>query len=195
MEPDELSDALRALRRQTDEDVRRRFDRSLPFSDMLFDRWERADRLGFGEGASVYDSALIFGDVRVGEQTWVGPYTVLDGSGGGLTIGSYCSISAGVQIYTHDTVLWALSGGQAKPRRAPVAIGDQCYLGSMAIVEAGVEVGDEAVVAANSFVNTPVASRTIVAGSPARPIGRVEDTDDGITLVYDPGSPKPGAHA
>ena len=142
MEPDELSDALRALRRQTDEDVRRRFDRSLPFSDMLFDRWERADRLGFGEGASVYDSALIFGDVRVGEQTWVGPYTVLDGSGGGLTIGSYCSISAGVQIYTHDTVLWALSGGQAKPRRAPVAIGDQCYLGSMAIVEAGVEVGD-----------------------------------------------------
>ncbi len=184
MEPDELANALRAVRRETDDDLRRRFDRSLSFCDTLFDRWERAERLGFGEGASVYDSALIFGDVRVGEQTWIGPYTLLDGSGGGLTIGAYCSISAGVQIYTHDTVMWALSGGRAESRREPVAIGDRCYFGSMAIVEAGVEIGDQAVVAANSFVDTPVAARTIVGGSPARRLGRVEETDDGITLVY-----------
>ena len=32
--------------------------RSLPFADGLFDRWERARRLGFGEGASIYELGL-----------------------------------------------------------------------------------------------------------------------------------------
>jgi hypothetical protein len=35
---------------------------------------------------------------------------ILDGRGG-LLIGDYVSISAGVQIYTHDTVEWSTSLG------------------------------------------------------------------------------------
>jgi carbonic anhydrase/acetyltransferase-like protein (isoleucine patch superfamily) len=92
--------------------LRTRWSRSLAFADAIFDRWERAQTLGFGAGASIYDSAMDYGDVEVGAETWVGPFVVLDGSGGGLRIGEYCSISAGVQIYTHDTVFWALSGGR-----------------------------------------------------------------------------------
>ena len=78
----------------------------------------------FGDGASIYDSALVYGEVQAGEQTSIGPYTLLDGSGGGIEIGSYCSISAGVHIYTHDTVMWALSGGRAERRTAATRIGD-----------------------------------------------------------------------
>ena len=55
---------------------------------------------------------LVIGDVKVGSHTWIGPNVILDGSGGGLEIGDYCSIDAGAQIYTHDTVMWAISGGQ-----------------------------------------------------------------------------------
>ncbi len=95
--------------------------RGVPFGDMIGDRWERARMLGFGEKSSIYDSALVLGDIQVGENTWIGPFTVLDGSGG-LCIGSCCSISAGVQIYT---VEWALSGGVKEPSRAP-AIGNRC---------------------------------------------------------------------
>ena len=154
------------------------FQRSLPFADGMFDRWERARRLGFGSGSSIYNSALVYGSVSVGEKTWIGPNTLLDGSGGRLTIGSFCAVSAGVHIYTHDTVLWALSGGAEPRRTAPVQIGDRCYLGAQAIVVAGVTVGDQCVVGANSFVNRDVPSRSVVAGSPARPIGRV-DLDEG----------------
>ena len=53
--------------------------------------------------------------VTVGAGTWIGPNTLLDGTGG-LSIGASCSISAGVQIYTHDSVMWALSGGTASVR-------------------------------------------------------------------------------
>jgi acetyltransferase-like isoleucine patch superfamily enzyme len=49
-------------------------------------------------------------DVTVGKNCWIGPNVILDGSGGGLFIGDYVDISAGVHIYTHDTVKRAISG-------------------------------------------------------------------------------------
>lgn len=184
MSADELGEALRCLYEAGDEALRARFYRSLSFADGHFDRWERAKRLGFGDGASIYNSALIYGDVTVGAQSWIGPYVLLDGSGGGLSIGRYCSISAGVQIYTHDTVAWALSGGTAEAARGAVAIGDNCYIGSQSIVARGVTIGQRCVVAANSYVNSSVENDQIVGGSPAKPLGRVEVEGTRVTLVY-----------
>ena len=43
-----LLEAIRRLRRDLDERLRAEWDRSLPFADATFDRWERADALGFG---------------------------------------------------------------------------------------------------------------------------------------------------
>lgn len=179
-----LIELLNRVRWTRDDEVRARFNQSLPFADGLFDRWERARRLGFGEGTSIYDSALVYGEVKVGANTWIGPYTVLDGSGGGLSIGSYCSISAGVHIYTHDTVLWALSGGRHDKRTGPVAIGNCCYIGSQTVLVHGVTVGNRCVIAANSLVNRDVPEGSIMGGSPAEPIGRIEGEGEAVRLVY-----------
>jgi acetyltransferase-like isoleucine patch superfamily enzyme len=164
MEIQTLVELLRRAHLETDEALRQRFDRSLPFADGLFDRWERAKRLGFDAGASVYNSALVYGDVKVGENTWIGPYTLLDGSGGEVSIGAFCSISAGVHIYTHDTIMWALSGGRLEKRTGSVQIGDCCYIASQCIIAPNVTVGRQCVVAANSFVNRDVPDRSIVIG-------------------------------
>ena len=180
-----LARLLHELQLRRDGELRERFDRSLPFADAMFDRWERAERLGFGEGASIYDSSSVFGHVRVGVRTWIGPNTLLDGSGGTLTIGEFCAISSGVHLYTHDTVAWALSGGEAPFRSAPTTIGDRCYIGSQCVVAAGVTIGDQCVIGANSFVNRDVPSRSIVGGSPARRIGTVHVEGDHIDLRYD----------
>ena len=184
MTHDTLKSALTGLRLKTEALLKANYDRSLPFADGLFDRWERAKRLGFADGSSIYDSSCVFGQVTVGTQTWIGPFTLLDGSGGGLSIGDYCSISAGVHIYTHDTVAWALSGGVATKRVAPVAIGSRVYIGSQSVVAYGVTIGEQSVVAANSFVNRDVAPRTIVAGTPAVVIGSVTDEGGAIRLSY-----------
>lgn len=182
---DDLGAAVDGLLRERERVLRERFGRSLSPEELLDDRWERAVRLGFDAGASIYASALVYGDVTVGRDTWVGPWVLLDGSGGGLHIGDHCSVSAGVQIYTHDTVAWALSGGVADRRTAPVTIGDRCHLGAQSIVVAGVTVGSQCVVGANSFVNRDVPDRTVVAGSPARPIGRVVGTDTDVRIELD----------
>ena len=184
MDVPKLIDSLRKAYIETDEELRAQFDRSLPFADGLFDRWERAQRLGFAEGASIYNSSLVYGDVKVGENTWIGPYTLLDGSGGEVSIGSFCSISAGVHIYTHDTVMWALSGGRLEKRTGPVQIGDCCYIASQCIIAPHVSIGRQCVVAANSFVNRDVPDRTIVGGNPAKILGRIEGSGENVRLRF-----------
>lgn len=183
-ELDELIRRARDLYRELDVRTRERWNRSLPIEELLFDRWERARALGFGEGASIYHDAYVYGDVRAGRNTWIGPHTLLDGSGGGIDIGAFCSISSGVQIYTHDSVRWALSGGTAEYERAPVRIGDCTYIGAQTVIAKGVTIGDHVVVAACSFVNRDVPPFTIVGGVPAKTLGRVVVDGDTITLEY-----------
>lgn len=158
---------LQLLKVTIDQKMMEEFNRSLPFNDLVFDRWERARRLGFGEDTSVYDSCCIFGSIKVGNNTWIGPYTVLDGSGG-LEIGNNCSISAGVQIYSHDSVDWAISGGKKPYVYAATKIGDNCYIGPNCIISKGVEIGSSTIVGANSFINRSFPANSKIAGSPAR---------------------------
>jgi len=181
----DLATALRELHEHNDDEMRSRWDRSLPPADSLLDRWERARRLGFGDGASVYASAYVYGEVAVGERAWIGPNVLLDGSGGPLHIGRFCSISAGVQIYTHDTVAWSLSGGVRDRAVGAVSVGDCCHLGAGAIVAAGSHIGSRCVVGAQAFVKGEVPDATVVAGVPARPIGRVVGEGSDVRIVLD----------
>lgn len=158
---------LKAIQSDLQNEKRKQFERRLPFGDLVTDRWENAREYGFGEGTSCYDSVLIFGDVRVGSNVWIGPNVILDGSGG-LEIGDFVSISAGVQIYTHHTVQWALSGGEEKPQRKPTRIGSRVYIGPNSVIEMGVTIGDDVVIGAMSLVRTDVPSNSRAWGTPAR---------------------------
>lgn len=185
-EPADPRKALAALYQELRLTMKDRWQRDLPFEELLFDRWERAKSLGFGEGTSIYHHSYVYGDVKVGRNTWIGPGTLLDGTGG-LTIGDYCSISAGVHIYTHDTVRWAVSGGKSEYERAPVRIGSCCYIGSQAIIAKGVTIGDHCIVGANSFVRMDLASHSIAVGSPAKVVGQVHVGPDGeVRFEYNP---------
>ena len=170
----ELLRELRDIFASEGKSVRQKWGRTLPFADYVVDRWEKARTLGFGEGASIYDSSLVLGAVRVGKNTWIGPFTVLDGSGG-LQIGDDCSISAGVQIYTHDTVDWAISGGVAAIHRSPVSIGNRVYIGPNTIVSRGVTIGDGCVIGANSFVNSDIPSGVKAWGTPCKVVGSLSN--------------------
>ena len=165
--------------------IKEKWNRVLPYGDYIVDRWEKARFLGFGEGTSIYDSAMVLGNVRVGNDVWIGPNVMLDGSGGELAIGNCCSISTGVQIYTHDTVLNCVSGGKNPKVVGNVHIGDNCYIAPSSIVSKGVSLGNGCVVCAKSFVNKKFGDYAIIAGIPAKQIGYVKINDDGMAdLVY-----------
>lgn len=177
-ESDSLTKSFMELYAKLRDEMRRQWQRDLPFEEILFDRWERAQSLGFGDGSSIYHNSYVYGDIKVGKNTWIGPYTLLDGSGG-LEIGDYCSISAGVHIYTHDTVKWALSGGKAEYEHGSVRIGNCCYIGPHTIISKGVKIGNHCLVGANSLVNSNLEDYSVAGGSPCKIIGRAEVNDQG----------------
>jgi acetyltransferase-like isoleucine patch superfamily enzyme len=183
---DRFAELLRGAYEAGNDRLLREYQRSLPFQDTMFDRWERARHLRFGEGSNIYNSAFVYGDVRVGRQDCIGPNTLLDGSGhGGLEIGDFSTVAVGVHIYTHDTVLLVLSGRQLPRREAAVRIGACVYIGPQSIISAGVTIGDRCVIAANSFVNTDVPDGTVVGGSPARRLGSVIGEGTAVRIVFD----------
>jgi acetyltransferase-like isoleucine patch superfamily enzyme len=162
--------ALVGLLKELREGKREEYSRCLPLGDLLTDRWEKAQFLGFGEGASIYDSAIVIGDVSVGENSWIGPNVMMDGSGG-LSVGAHCSISMNVQIYSHDTVSWAVSGGVEPYEYASTKVGNNCYIGPNTVIQKGVTIGNGVVIGANSFVNIDLPDGSRAAGSPVRIIG------------------------
>ncbi len=159
------------------------FNRSLPMADHINDRWERAKRLGFGEGTNIYDSSYVIGEVKVGKNCWIGMFTILDGSGG-LKIGNNCTISAGVHLYSHDNVKATLSNNKLPIERMPVNIGDNVYIGPHSIISKNVTLGNFVVVAAQSFVNKSFPNNAIVAGTPAKQIGEVIIKETEINFKY-----------
>lgn len=182
-----MSDILKQLtliNQEHQQELKQRHQRNLPFNELITDRWQRAHILGFEEGASIYNSAYVYGDVLVGAHTWIGPNVILDGSGGQLRIGDYCSISAGVHIYTHDTIQWALTGGRSDKYTASVTIGNNCHIGAQSIIKAGISIGSQCVIGANTFVNKDIPDNSIVVGSPGRVVGGTRIEDGKVSFEY-----------
>lgn len=147
---------------------RAQYSRRVSVGDLLTERDHNAAAYGFGEGTTMYDNVLVLGSVKVGRNTWIGPGCILDGSGGDLQIGDWCSISAGVQIYTHHTVNRSISLGRDPIDCAPTRIGDGVYIGPNSVIQMGVTVGDRAVIGANSLVNRDIPVGAKAFGCPAR---------------------------
>jgi acetyltransferase-like isoleucine patch superfamily enzyme len=166
----DLKDLLDALRQR----MRARFNRHVSTGNLLSDRWQLAKDYGFGEGTSVYDECLVLGNVLVGRHCWIGPHTILDGSGGTLTIGDHVDIGSGTHLYTHNTIERALTGGRAPMFKNATTIGSCCFIGPMVVIAPGAVLGDHCFVAAGTYVEGVFPSFSYLAGSPASRIGVVE---------------------
>ncbi len=172
MDRKELKQEIIEIFREGRDTRKKDWNRVLPVGDEISDRWEKARYLGFGEGTNIYDSSIVIGDVKVGEGTWIGPLTILDGSGG-LEIGSHCSIGSGAQIYSHDSSNWALSGEKDMGKWKKTTIGDCCYIGPNSIVLMGVNIGHHCSVRIGSIVTKDIPPYSVVAGSPASVIKKI----------------------
>ena len=76
-----------------------------------------------------------------------------------------------MQLYSHDSVHWALSGGTAPYEYGPTTVGSNCYLGPNTVVGRGVTIGDGCIIGANSLVLNDVPSGSKAYGTPCRVIG------------------------
>lgn len=164
--------------------MREKWNRILPSNELLFDRWEKAAMLGAGRNSSIYDSSVIMGDVEIGESVWIGPFTVLEGINGKIWIGDYCHISSGVQIVTHDSVKYVLTGGKADFSKGDVIIGCNTYIGGLSIISKNTTIGSHCVIGANSLVTRDIPDYSIAFGTPAVVKGRVVIKGADVTFEY-----------
>lgn len=176
----EISSHMDLLRRQMYE----KYNRVLPSGELIFNRFDKAEFLNCGKGSSIYDTSVVMGDVVIGSNVWVGPYTLLDGSGGRLEIGDFVSIAAGTMIYTHDSSKWYVSGGKADFEKGSVRILKNTVLGSMCMIHHSVTIGKHCIIGAHSFVNKDIPDYSIAVGTPARIIGKVVVEEEGVQFEY-----------
>ena len=92
-----------------------------------------------------------------------------------VTIGAHTLIAPGVFITDHaHNIRRDARIDEQGITRGPVIIGADVWLGAKSIVLPGVTIGDGAVIGAGAVVTKTVEPYTIVAGVPARVIGRRE---------------------
>ncbi|MDT7570958.1 MAG: hypothetical protein QOE05_1132 [Actinomycetota bacterium] len=109
----------------------------------------------------------------------IGPDTNVNGLGTrilvaeSVRIGARCTFSWDVQILDNDFHSITVDGVEG-PKVAPVVIGDRVWVGTRAVILKGVTIGDGAVVAAGALVTKDVPPGAVVAGVPAKVVGRAD---------------------
>lgn len=88
-----------------------------------------------------------------------------------VTIGNDVTISAPVQLLTHDNSIIKLSHGKMTDTFGEIRIGDHCFIGAGSLILPGVTLAENIVVAAGSVVTKSfLKGNIIIGGNPAREI-------------------------
>src|ERR1019366_2006105 len=115
-------------------------------------------------------SCWITGSPSIGEGTWIGAFTLIDGLGG-LRIGKGCNISSGAQVLSHSTVRRCVTERRhAEVDRNATELGDFVFVGANAVVQMGARIGDHSVIGAGAVVleDAVIPPYSLVVGMPGR---------------------------
>ena len=149
------------------------FVRSANLSDNREDDLTRAKIMGFGDGVMVAPGAIIrIRSNRIGARTFIGLYCYINGDvriGSDVLIGPYCALPAGNHLFDPASKAFRL---RDEPR--PIVIGDGSWLCNGCTVTNGVTIGRGNLICANSVVTHDTVDFAIMAGTPARQIGRID---------------------
>ncbi|MEQ7051030.1 maltose O-acetyltransferase [Paenibacillaceae sp. P-4] len=91
-----------------------------------------------------------------------------------IHIGDSCFLAPGVHIYTATHPLDPMERISGVEFGKPVTIGDRVWIGGRAIINPGVNIGNNVVVASGAVVTKDVPDNVVVAGNPARIIKHIE---------------------
>lgn len=94
-----------------------------------------------------------------------------------LKIGSYCKITAGVTILTHDYSRSVLRRvyGEILGEASMTTIGDNVFVGVNSIILMGAKIGNNVIVGAGSVVSGTIPDNVVIAGNPARIVRSLDE--------------------
>ena len=138
-----------------------------------FNNVKIGDNVKISKNCSVYGSCEF--NLEIGNDSYVGMNSTLNGFKNKLFIGNNVSIAQNVVIMTDSGPNASQSLQKVFPLiNGPVKIGNHSWIGANSVVMPNVVLGEFCVVAANSFVNKSFPSFSVVGGNPAKLIRKIE---------------------
>jgi len=128
----------------------------------------------------VHPQAAVTGNVIIGKDVYIGPGAALRGDWGGIVIEDGCNVQENCTVHMFPGVTVVLKAGAHIGHGAIIhgaTIGRNVLVGMNAVIMDEVEVGDESIIGAMSFINTgmQIPPRSLVVGNPAKIIKQVSD--------------------
>jgi acetyltransferase-like isoleucine patch superfamily enzyme len=137
------------------------------------------NNVNIGNNVKIAKRCSIYGGpdniLEIGENSYIGMNTILNGFSAKLIIGSRVSIAQNVNMMTDSGPNTSVEMQKYFPiEKKPINIGNDCWIGTGSIIMPGVTLGKMCVVAANSYVNQSFPEYSIIGGNPAKLIRKIK---------------------
>ena len=124
------------------------------------------------ESSFVHPQAAVTGNVIIGKDVYIGPGAAIRGDWGGIIIEDGCNVQENCVIHMFPGVTVLLKESAHIGHGAIIhgaIIGKNCLIGMNAVIMDNVELGDECIIGALSFIKADekIKRRSLVAGNPA----------------------------
>ena len=124
--------------------------------------------------------AVVTGNVIIGKDVYIGPGAALRGDWGGIEIKDGCNVQENCTIHMFPGVTVVLEESAHIGHGAIIHgahIGRNVLVGMNSVIMDEVEIGDECIIGALSFIKAKekIPARSLVAGNPAKIIKEVSD--------------------
>ncbi|MEY3324025.1 MAG: transferase hexapeptide repeat family protein [Chitinophagaceae bacterium] len=128
----------------------------------------------------VHPQAVVTGDVRIGKDCYIGPGAALRGDWGTIILEDGCNVQENCTIHMFPGLTVLLKEGSHIGHGAIIhgaTIGRNCLVGMNSVLMDHVQIGDESIVGALTFIKegTIIPPRSLVAGNPGKIIRVVSD--------------------
>ena len=132
------------------------------------------------ESSFVHPQATVTGNVIIGKDVYIGPSCALRGDWGQIIIEDGCNVQENCTVHMFPGKTVVLKKGAHVGHGAIIHganLGENCLIGMNAVLMDDVEVGDECIIGALSFVpaKMKIEKRSLVVGNPAKVVKQVSD--------------------
>lgn len=142
-----------------------------------------------GKGVYIAKSAVVLGDVTLGDHSSVWYNAVLRGDINRIVVGHHTNIQDNAVIHLADDFAceigaWVTVGHSAIVHACKV--GDECLIGMGATILDGAEIGEQSIIGANALVTmgTRIPPGSMAVGSPAKVIRQLSPEERGMLKAW-----------
>jgi len=130
--------------------------------------------------AFIHPQACVTGNVVIGAKVYIGPGAAIRGDWGRIVIEEGCNVQENCTIHMFPGITVLLKESAHIGHGAVIhgaTIGKNCLVGMNAVIMDNVQLGDECIVGALSFIKADgvYEGRSLIVGNPAKKIKEVSD--------------------